>query len=122
MLVFVYGTLKKGHSLHGWLRDTPFISEGFTSKVSLYLPNKLFPYPFCLEEQDSNGVYGEVYKVDDKELAMLDMVEGYPSMYDRKEFSVTLLGGEKCECYIYVLNMTVNTDDFNSAIKFEEER
>ena len=121
MLVFVCGTLKKGNRLSGWLSECQFISEGFTSKVKLYLPNGHFPYPFCIKEEGGSGVYGEVYQVDDEQLETLDMVEGYPDLYDRELFKVTLLGGEKCECLIYIMKGNVDTDKFNSAIKFEEE-
>ena len=118
MLVFTYGTLKRGKPLSGWMKNAEFISDGFTSKVKLFLPNDKFPYPFCVTSDDSSGVFGEVYKIDEKQLEVLDMVEGYPDMYDRIEIEVTLTKGVKETCYIYVLNMKFNEEDFNSSLKY----
>lgn len=118
MLIFVYGTLKRGGKLHGWMRDIEFISEGFASEVDLYLPNKKFMYPFCVKEEDASGVYGEVYKIDNTELKMLDMVEGYPDLYKREEVTVTLTGGNKENCIIYLLRFDIDLNDFRTALKF----
>jgi len=119
MLVFVYGTLKKGKRLHGWMEDIEFISEGFTAEVNLYLPNELFPYPFCKRSDGQcDGVYGEVYTCDEHQLAMLDRVEGYPSLYTRERIRVTLLDGKVVTCYVYVPAIELDVSKHEQCIKF----
>lgn len=118
MFVFVYGTLKQSKPNHGWIANEQFMGVGFSCQVTMYKPNSSFPYPFCLLSDDSDGVYGEVYKVDDEGLKQLDILEGYPELYTRDTINVTLEGGKVIEALCYLLNIKVDTNNFESIIKF----
>uniref|UniRef100_A0A6P7G465 Gamma-glutamylcyclotransferase family protein n=1 Tax=Diabrotica virgifera virgifera TaxID=50390 RepID=A0A6P7G465_DIAVI len=55
-----------------------------------------------------NGTFitGEVYEVDNKVLADLDILEDYPNLYKREKFEVRLLDGSTSteEVWIYVIS------------------
>jgi gamma-glutamylcyclotransferase (GGCT)/AIG2-like uncharacterized protein YtfP len=78
-LVFVYGTLKRGHGNHHWLLDAPFLGEAVLPDVVLH---DLGPFPMAVPGEGI--VRGEVYRVDAAGLARLDRLEGYPRLYDRR--------------------------------------
>jgi gamma-glutamylcyclotransferase (GGCT)/AIG2-like uncharacterized protein YtfP len=78
-LVFVYGTLKRGHGNHHWLLDAPFLGEAVLPDVVLH---DLGPFPMAVPGE--GVVRGEVYRVDAAGLARLDRLEGYPRLYDRR--------------------------------------
>jgi gamma-glutamylcyclotransferase (GGCT)/AIG2-like uncharacterized protein YtfP len=83
--VFVYGTLKKGYSNHRLLSNAVPLGKA-TSTVRWAMVGKSMPFPYLLNK-DTKGefVAGEVYLVDDKELAALDRLEGTPHHY-RKDY------------------------------------
>jgi gamma-glutamylcyclotransferase (GGCT)/AIG2-like uncharacterized protein YtfP len=81
--VFVYGTLKRGHSNHGLLRDAVFVGEAVTVE-----PFALFGggFPWMVrQQQDAHPVKGELFDIgeDKATLAALDRLEGEGRMYDR---------------------------------------
>ncbi len=78
-LVFVYGTLKRGHGNHHWLAEAPFQGEAVLPDVVLH---DLGPFPMAVPGEGL--VRGEVYAVDAAGLARLDRLEGYPRLYDRR--------------------------------------
>ncbi|AFY27954.1 gamma-glutamylcyclotransferase family protein [Cyanobium gracile] len=78
-LVFVYGTLKRGHGNHHWLLEAPFLGEAVLPDVVLH---DLGPFPMAVPGE--GVVRGEVYRVDAAGLARLDRLEGYPRLYDRR--------------------------------------
>lgn len=78
-LVFVYGTLKRGHGNHHWLSDASFLGEAVLPDVVLH---DLGPFPMAVPGEGS--VRGEVYAVEAGGLARLDRLEGYPRLYDRR--------------------------------------
>jgi gamma-glutamylcyclotransferase (GGCT)/AIG2-like uncharacterized protein YtfP len=79
VLVFVYGTLKRGHGNHHWLAGAPFQGEAELPDVVLH---DLGPFPMAVPGEGK--VLGEVYRIDAGALARLDRLEGYPRLYDRR--------------------------------------
>ena len=74
MLLFVYGTLKRGHSNHGYLRGQQFISMAMTQPR--YRLHDLGGYPgMVLDERDGISIHGEIWNVDAECLARLDELE-----------------------------------------------
>lgn len=81
MLVFTYGTLKRGYHNHSLLEGSRFIGNARTRKTyamveagfPVLLGPTLWGYP----------VEGEVYEVDKATMADLDRLEGVGRMYDR---------------------------------------
>ncbi len=72
--IFVYGTLKRGGSNHGWLRGQRFIAKARTQpQFRLF---DLGGYPgLVVDAQNGLAVEGEVWEVDEAALARLDELE-----------------------------------------------
>ena len=79
--VAVYGSLLSGLGNHGLLEEATLLGEGKTEPVfSMY---DLGYYP-GITENGKTPIKIEVYEVDDTTFGRLDMLEGYPSFYNRK--------------------------------------
>jgi len=104
-LVFVYGTLKTGHSNNGFLNGAKFIGPAIVDGAKL---TNVGYYPGLLKADDSHSVLGEVWQVDSYGLMALDFLEGYPTLYTREEFDVEIYNDDneasiktKAIAYIY---------------------
>lgn len=108
-LVFVYGTLLRGHHNNRLLNTSVFIDKGSTYRAVMYAAaHKGFPY---LHVSDYNPidswVVGEVWAVDNETLLDLDRLEGYHedaqstgyNHYNRIKISVEISN----ECYVDAL-------------------
>lgn len=73
-LVGVYGTLKRGHSNHSVLGDSPLVDEGWVKGLALY---DIGPFPCAVLEKHPQPVFVEVYAVSKAVLAKLDNLENY---------------------------------------------
>lgn len=75
MLIFVYGTLKRGHANHGYLSGQTFIDLATTEpRYRLY---DLGGYPgMVLHANHGTSIHGEVWEIDDACLKQLDELEG----------------------------------------------
>lgn len=90
LLVFVYGTLRSGHSNHHFLKDANNIGVGTTvNNYAMYLTSG---YPYVNSCESRYPIVGELYGVDDSTLIMLDKLEGHPRHYERRETPVTVEG------------------------------
>ncbi len=84
--VFVYGTLKRGHSNHHWLVRARFEGQGQLQGVQLF---DLGPFPMAVaaaalpEPAAAAVLHGELYRVSPAGLAQLDRLEGCPRLYRR---------------------------------------
>jgi gamma-glutamylcyclotransferase (GGCT)/AIG2-like uncharacterized protein YtfP len=79
--VFVYGTLLRGEANHGLLAGAALLGPHRTAPgYTLY---SLGAYP-GLVTGGGTAVNGEVYRVDDGGLALLDRLEDYPRLYGRR--------------------------------------
>jgi|TARA_R100001530_G_scaffold62534_1_gene44985 gamma-glutamylcyclotransferase (GGCT)/AIG2-like uncharacterized protein YtfP len=99
MLLFVYGTLKKGRGNDGLLSTSKFV--GFDK-----LKGKLFDLGGCpgYLNQGESEVMGEVYEINHPTLMHCDVLEGHPHCYKRE--ILTTNGGLKVWVYIYPENRT----------------
>ena len=84
-LLFVYGTLRQNFGNHGFLKNAQFLGEGKTQdKFVMHCRGSI---PFVSESQAISHIVGEVYEVDDNNLAAIDQLEGcYPKRDDSGEF------------------------------------
>mgnify|MGYP003139024103 FL=1 len=89
-LVFVYGTLRKGHGNHVLLKNSEFVDAGLTKKKYAMYANGI---PFVSDDEEVSSIFGELYKVSSHTLRMIDLLEGHPSWYERKK--ITVIGGKK---------------------------
>lgn len=96
--VAVYGTLKQGHGNHRLLEHVERQAVGHVSGHRLFQSG----IPFLIADETSEyDVLVEVYDVDDTTLASLDMLEGHPSAYCRRELNVHLEDGTDTEAWVY---------------------
>jgi gamma-glutamylcyclotransferase (GGCT)/AIG2-like uncharacterized protein YtfP len=103
--VFVYGTLKQGHGNHRCLDGAVFEGKART------VPNRFkmvslgaFPAIITLPEgAESAPIKGETYLVDEKILSRLDMLEGYPNLYNRRNIAVRNEEGQWAEALVYYM-------------------
>ncbi len=81
MRVFVYGTLKQGGRLSGYLHDSQFLGRGKISADAGLCMLSLVGFPALIKVddiEDATDIHGEVYDIDDYTLDWLDRVErGY---------------------------------------------
>jgi len=94
MYIFVYGTLKKGFHNHDLLENAEFVCEA-TTKEKYPMVNTEEHFPYLIDDKGiGHLIQGEVYRIDETILAMLDILEGYPEHYDRQQIQVISLGIE----------------------------
>lgn len=92
VLVFVYGTLKRGHQRSHVLDGQTFIGEAATTAD--YRMYNLGDYPGLKEVDPGSGVQvqGEIYQVDQACLRQLDQIEAVDQgLYERREVRLSPL-------------------------------
>lgn len=101
-LVFVYGTLKRGGSNHGWIAPQQFVAEARTAP--LYRLYDLGGYPGMVRDENGLSIQGEVWSVDEAGLIKLDELEDTEGgEYER--VPVALEGewaSQRVEGYVYL--------------------
>ena len=109
----VYGTLKRGHGNWSYfLKDANYLGKVKTDKnYSLVVAG--LPY---MIERAGTGVKGELFEINEQELAAIDRLEGNPTFYERKSITVTDEAGNKIEVYAYV-----HPDTFPDTVELREE-
>lgn len=114
-LVFVYGTLRKGHCNHHLLRDANCYGIGNTENCyAMYLKNG---YPYITSSESRYLIAGELYSVDDEIFASLDKFEGHPRFYERRDVPV-IVGGVRYVAWIYFRDppgILLQNGDFNDV-------
>jgi len=80
--VAVYGSLRKGLHNHGLLKDATFLGS---ERIKGFNMHSLGSFPFVTTRgaTSESEITIEVYEVTPAEFRRLDMLEGYPSFYDR---------------------------------------
>lgn len=89
VLLFVYGTLKRGHPNHGQLRRSSLVGSAITEPRYTLLD--MGPWP-GLAEGGNTAVFGEVYQVRPSMLPLLDAFEGVPHLFVRDRVSLQPAG------------------------------
>tara|TARA_B100000212_G_C27359099_1_gene527329 strand:+ start:702 stop:1787 length:1086 start_codon:yes stop_codon:yes gene_type:complete len=107
-LVAVYGTLKKGYSnYHHHLRSSNFIGKGKTCEN---YPLVIKGLPYLIEERGKGyKVEVDIFSVSKATLRSLDVLEGHPRFYERKQINVVANGGKRYLCWVY-FNRTTAID------------
>lgn len=78
--LFVYGTLKKGFHNAFYLQDARFLGEFTTG--AMYTMYNFGNYP-AVRETGETAIRGEVYEINQTQLASTDRLEWYPDFYQR---------------------------------------
>lgn len=101
-LVFVYGTLRRGGTNHYMLETSEFLGSHQTE--SRYTLFRLGQFPAVVARGETS-ITGEVYRIEDDVLSLLDELECYPHVFSRQ--LITTPAGET---WMYVYNRLVGTD------------
>lgn len=107
ILLFTYGTLKRGHYNNKFLDGAEFIGEAIMKGFEMYSNGA---YPMIVE--GDGIVYGEVYKVNLEDLLRIDRLEEYredidDGVYLRRKGEVELKSGEKVDVEYYLWNRSI---------------
>ena len=86
MLLFVYGTLKKGFWNDYFLRNCKYLGSFKTVNNFCLIVNS--GCPFVASTPSMYPIHGEVYDVDDVSLKEIDFLESNGSVYTRKLIAV----------------------------------
>ena len=89
--VFVYGILKGRH-------------EAQTAFVPQYRLIDMGWFPAAIPAGFDDKIKGELIYVDEDEIEEFDRIEGTPTFYTREMVSVELVGKDKVEAEMYVIN------------------
>jgi gamma-glutamylcyclotransferase (GGCT)/AIG2-like uncharacterized protein YtfP len=111
--VFVYGTLKRGHSNHRLLSrgNAEFLGRAYVEGGWRMLDLGAFPGVVRDGNQKDGRVFGEVFSCDIETLATLDLLEGHPSFYERQKVA-TPYG----KAWMYYLNPKNTREDGLRAV------
>ena len=85
--VLVYGSLRRGLHNHYLLEHTLFV--GNIKTPALWTLYDLGAFP-AVVPGGNTAITGEVYQVDDATFAELDLLEGYPDFYQRRQIDTDL--------------------------------
>lgn len=105
MLIFVYGTLKTGQALHDYIKldeTATLIGEASLRGYQLFQSGSGW-FPFVMEGDNESIVEGEVFDVVPEMEYLLDRIEGYPDLYDKKKLTVVSNDGTEHEALTYVV-------------------
>ena len=100
--VFVYGSLKRGFHNNRFLTESRFIGERLTEDET-FVMHSLGGFPGVLisfNTGESAAVQGELYEVDERTLARLDMLESNGHFYNRE---LVDLREENDPAWMYIL-------------------
>ena len=101
MIVFVYGSLKKGKKLAFYLKSAKFLGKAITCKKYPMIISKSGWYPYLIEKKGVGfRIKGEVYKISPKLLKILDRIEETPHYYYRKQIPICL-NGKTIKAWVY---------------------
>lgn len=104
IVLFVYGTLKRGQRNHHLLADQQFIRAATT------LPHfRLFdsgPYPCMVRDSAGIAIQGELWQVDESARPRLDDLEAAPILFRLEEIAVQ---GHAGPVFAYLFNLDVSS-------------
>lgn len=115
ILVFVYGTLQKEEGNHHVMGQAKYLHDAVTVD-DFHLLHSMNPiygkgFPIAIDSNGEDAVFtaelmtkikGEVYSINEKDLANVRRLEGYPNWYDEKEITVCTSKGVYVKAIIYV--------------------
>ena len=119
--VAVYGTLKKGYSNSHLLNSADFIGDGKTAnKYRMYGTGIPYMHPQTDNTRGNNNVV-EVYQVTDSTLKRLDILEGHPNHYERKETPIKMKDGTIISAQVYFCDTEVDPNQ-KTYSEFKQSR
>jgi len=100
MKLFCYGSLKSNKGANSFLGDSKFLGEARLVGYGLY---PVCTWPGIQKKEEGGIVIGEVYEIDEQQLAECDRYEGCPTLFSRSKVDVEMKNSTE-ECWVYVYN------------------
>lgn len=100
-LLFVYGSLRKGHHNHQRLSSSAFLGTFRTREPYMMIGLRSRAYPYAYPDETGGPVAGELYSVSAETIAFLDRMEGHPTVYCRTLVALDSWDGP-AEMYVLV--------------------
>lgn len=118
--LFVYGSMKRGFPNHSRLTGRPnneFIGEAKTTGGGYLMGSRTSSNNIVVPMVNRHGggtfnIIGEMYSVDGPTIFNLDLAEGCPDVYVRKNVGVNMNGS------LYSASMYLFVDDFDFHIEY----
>ena len=103
--IFVYGTLKKHQPNFPIIKSGIFCGVGKLGKSSRYRMVSLGAFPALIPASitESQTIAGEIWKVDENAFLNVELLEGYPTFYDREKLPVEDSEGNEHHCIVYYI-------------------
>ncbi len=107
MLLFVYGSLRKGLQNNYRLESSKFIGQCNTCDEYIMVGLKSKSYPYVIDKElfidiKPTKIIGELYEVDNEIIEKLDKLEDHPNTYKRRETKV-IINNNIITSNIYIL-------------------
>lgn len=97
LLLFVYGTLKRGGRRHDLLAGQEFLGTART--LPHYRLYRHPAYPCLVEDEPGNSIVGEIWRVREESLRAIDAYEGSPRLFCRR--AIALAGQDDLPVHAY---------------------
>lgn len=124
--VFVYGTLRVGQGNYHRLQLSKARHLGTETHVIPYTMYDLGSFPALFQLDEVEDVTGDLFEVNAVTMYGLDMLEGYPNLYNRTVVTLPATDThDTCQAWVYYMEDTptgrniVNNDWVNPV--YEEE-
>ena len=115
--LFVYGTLKQHQPNFPIIKSGIFCGVGKLEKSSRYRMVSLGAFPALIpaSSKDSQIINGEIWKVDDNAFLNVELLEGYPTFYDREKLIVKDSKGNDHHCFVYYIPDKLSSRQLSSV-------
>lgn len=115
MFLFTYGTLMNGEMRNFVLEEHGSTFLGAEETYPKYKMYHLGGFPAVIPSKKGHSIKGEVWDINDKCLADIDMIEGHPNFYRRK--TIGLPSGKTV--YMYIIDNPKLVDRFDDLPEIE---
>lgn len=113
MLMFVYGTLKRGHGNNHYMQGCEFLGEAVSAAAGYSMTGMGFPLLF---KGGCQRVRGEVWRVTADALKGIDRLEGHPDWYRRERRTFVLESGEKVVAWVYIMKRERRVNEYEGEV------
>ena len=117
MLLFVYGSLRRGFPNHYMLENSVYLGEFSTTDTYIMIGTRSKAFPYIIKEgvidcAIPTQIVGELYDVEPNAINRIDALEGHPHTYNRQLITVTndTKNTDMFESYIYILENPIILD------------
>ena len=103
--LFVYGTLKQHQPNFPIIKSGVFCGIGQLEKANGFRMVSLGAFPALIpaSPKDSQIINGEIWKVDNNAFLNVELLEGYPTFYDREKLIVKDSKRNDHHCFVYYI-------------------